>query len=133
MSGEKERSNKPRILDTLIIKSSIIELNINDLAQLDDLLSRHGFSETNRYKLGIQLGLSANTLDAIEANSKRDDTRCLMEFLKAWLKEADDVQSKGGATIVALIKALRKIGEKDTADKICNESKYKNQCDTLHY
>ena len=94
-----------------------------DLAYVDGLLTQNGFTTANGYKLGLQLGLSANTLDVIEKKSNGDATRCLMEYLKKWLQQTDDVRSKGEATIPALIRALRKIGEHATADGICNYCK----------
>ncbi|XP_019857773.1 PREDICTED: uncharacterized protein LOC109586046 [Amphimedon queenslandica] len=99
------------------------QLTIADLAYIDNLLhmTRHDFTTANVYKLGLQLGLSADTLDFIHRKWNKDATHCLRECLKEWLKQADDVRSKGGATIPALIKALRKIGETAIADGICNE------------
>ena len=98
-------------------------LTINDLAYVDELLTRYGFTATNRYRLGLQLGLSANTLDVIEKKWNGDASRCLLEYLKEWLRQVDDVLKKGGAKISVLIKALRKIGENVTADGICDKSK----------
>ena len=70
------------------------------------------------------MGLSPNTLDFIFKKCNGDTDHCLLGCLEEWLRQADDVKSKGGATIPALIRALRKIGENPTADGICNESKW---------
>ena len=69
------------------------------------------------------LGLSANTLNTIEANHRGDVTRCLIDTLGAWLKQADQVKERGGPTHHTLIKALKEIGEVATADRIDKEGK----------
>ena len=73
-------------------------------------------------ELGLKLGLKKNTLDAIEANYPRDVGRCLIECLSKWLKRADDVDSKGGATWDSLSDALRSMDEIAVADKLDQES-----------
>lgn len=95
------------------------DLDILHLAEVDELLTKHKFDEKKHEKLGLHLGLSPNTIDVITAN-KGDNTRYLMEGLKAWLKKYDNVKHP---TIPNLICALRKIGEDDTAEGICRESK----------
>lgn len=82
---------------------------------VDELLTKHGFSPVHYYKLGLRLGLSSSTLDTIEANHKGDVTRCLIECLKAWLRQADNVKE---STHHALIKALKEIEEVTIADGI---------------
>lgn len=86
---------------------------------MDGLLSKHKFCATNYYKLGLQLGLSASTLDVIGADHKGDSTRCLIECLRRWLKEAEN------PTLHALIDALKKIGDNAVAKGICNDGKPK--------
>ena len=48
--------------------------------------------------MGLSLGLHKNTLDAIEKNHPGDVSRCLTECLFKWLRRADNVDSRGGAT-----------------------------------
>ena len=91
---------------------------------MEELLSNHGFSAPHYYKLGLNLGLSANTLDIIEADYKGDSTRCLLECLKAWLRQTDQVKERGGPSHYALIKALRMSEEITVADGIDREGKY---------
>lgn len=70
------------------------------------------------YDLGKELGLSKNTLDVIENSFRYDASRCLTECLFKWLSRADDVDSKGGATIDSLINALVSMGEIAVADAL---------------
>uniref|UniRef100_A0A1X7UG56 Death domain-containing protein n=1 Tax=Amphimedon queenslandica TaxID=400682 RepID=A0A1X7UG56_AMPQE len=93
-------------------------LQINDLADLLELLCKHGYSGVTYYDLGLYLGLSPVTLDVIEKNNERDVQICLRECLKIWLQKADDVDKKGGPTIHSLISALKKVKEKAVADGI---------------
>ncbi|XP_019857549.1 PREDICTED: uncharacterized protein LOC109585848 [Amphimedon queenslandica] len=94
------------------------ELKINDLAEVLQLLRRHGYSGVKCFDLGLYLGLSPTTLDVIMLNHKGDIESCLRECLAKWLEKADDVQEKGGPTIYSLVSALRKIGKNGVADKI---------------
>ncbi|XP_019857393.1 PREDICTED: uncharacterized protein LOC109585709 [Amphimedon queenslandica] len=94
------------------------QLQITDLAEVLQLLKRHGFSATTYYDLGLYFGLSSATLTVIIVNSKGNVLACLCECLKAWLEKADDVQKKGGPTIYSLVSALRELGENGVADGI---------------
>ena len=98
-------------------------LDINDLAEILDLLRRHGYSGTSYYDLGLYLGLLSRTLDVIAKNNRGDVSSGLRECLKAWLQQADDVKSKGVPSYYSLIQALRKMGENAVADGIDRESK----------
>ena len=91
-----------------------------------ELLKKFGFSEKGWFKLGLALGLSKDTLDAIEANNSQDVGRCLIECLSKWLKRADAVDSKGGATWDSLSTGLRSINENAVADELDKKSE-------LHY
>ncbi|XP_019857760.1 PREDICTED: uncharacterized protein LOC109586035 isoform X1 [Amphimedon queenslandica] len=103
-------------------------LTVNDLPEVLQLLRRHrssnfssffGIGGVNCHDLGIHLGLSPTTLNAIILNNKGDTESCLHECLTKWLQNADDVQkTKGGPTISSLISALRKLGENEVADGI---------------
>ena len=99
-------------------------LIVDDLAEVLQLLSRHGYSGTSYYELGLYLGLSHTTLDVIACNTKGDVESCLRECLKAWLQKVDDVQKEDGPTIYSLISALRRIGENGVAGGIDMESKF---------
>ncbi|XP_019858066.1 PREDICTED: uncharacterized protein LOC109586328 [Amphimedon queenslandica] len=94
------------------------QLQITDLAEVLQLLRRHGYSGTSYYELGLFLGLSVNTIRVIEADQKGDTGRRLHECLTKWLKKADNVQKKGGPTIYSLVSALRELGENGVADGI---------------
>uniref|UniRef100_A0A1X7SRA9 Death domain-containing protein n=1 Tax=Amphimedon queenslandica TaxID=400682 RepID=A0A1X7SRA9_AMPQE len=97
-------------------------LSIDDLAEILDLLKRHGYSGINYYDLGLFLGLLSPTLEVIAKNHSGDVISGLRECLKAWLKEADDVKSVGGPSYYSLIQALRKLGENAVADGIDRQS-----------
>ncbi|XP_019861377.1 PREDICTED: myosin-14-like [Amphimedon queenslandica] len=93
------------------------QLQITDLVEVLKLLRRHGYSGTSYYDLGLYLGLSPTTLDAIRDNERNVDS-CLRECLKAWLQKADNVQKKGGPSIYSLVSVLRELGENGVADGI---------------
>ncbi|XP_019854612.1 PREDICTED: uncharacterized protein LOC109583629 [Amphimedon queenslandica] len=98
-------------------------LQINDLAELLKLLKRHGYSGVTYYDLGLFLGLSPGTLDAIE-NSREDVSARLRECLKAWLQKADDVVESGGPTIYSLVSALKEKNHNAVADGIDMEGEF---------
>ncbi|XP_019857556.1 PREDICTED: uncharacterized protein LOC109585852 [Amphimedon queenslandica] len=95
------------------------QLKIIDLAEVLQLLKRHGYSGDRFFDLGLYLGLSPATLNVITLNHKGDIETCLRECLTKWLKKADNVQkTKGGPTIYSLVSALRELGENRVADGI---------------
>ena len=98
---------------------------IIDLNEVLELLKECGFSETRWMELGQKLGLKKNTLDVIEDDYPRVHRR-LTECLSKWLKRADDVDSKGGATWVSLSTGLQSINENAVADELDKKSE-------LHY
>ena len=133
----------------------MLHLIVTDLPEILQLLSIHGYSgdsprrlfgsrlgsrfsyqggyqyqkrrgeERSYYDLGLYLGLSHATLDAITVNNKGDTEGCLRECLKAWLEKADDVQdTKGVPTVYSLVSALRELGENEVAEGIDMESKF---------
>ena len=59
----------------------------------------------------------------MEAVFPRDVPRCLTECLDKWLRRADNVDSKGGATFDSLSDALKSMNENAAADKLDQESK----------
>ena len=63
-----------------------------------------------------------DTLETIRANYPQDTHQCLIECLSKWLKRADNVDSKGGATWVSLSVALRSMDESAVAEKFEQES-----------
>ena len=62
------------------------------------------------------------TLDTIKANHPGDVSHCLTECLSKWLRRANNVDSKGGATWDSLSVALRSMNEVAVADKLDQES-----------
>ena len=66
----------------------------------------------------MRLGLLKDTLDDIEANYPKDVSRCLTECLDKWLRRADNVDSRGGATWNSLSDALKSINEVAVANKL---------------
>ena len=62
-----------------------MSLSIDDLKELQERL----FGVSNKwYDIGLQLLLSANDLDSIEANSNSTQ-HCLREMLKRWLRRVN--------------------------------------------
>ena len=95
------------------------------LEQLDDVikwLKKCGFPAIRWHDLGLKLGLHKNTLDAIDMTYRGDVYHCLNECLAQWLRRADNVDNKGGATYNSLSDALRLMDLIDVADKL-SESK----------
>ena len=101
---------------------------IQELNDVLELLKKYGFSETRWFELGLALGLSKTTLDTIKANHPQDTHQCLIECLSKWLKRADDVDSKGGATWESLSTGLRSMSEHAVADMLDKES----ECINVH-
>ena len=106
----------------LYLKCILILVN-DDLADLLQLLRRHGYSGLTYYGLGLFLGLYPATLDIIKENNKGDIESCLRECLAKWLRKADKVVKRGGPTVYSLVSALRELGENGVAHEIDMESK----------
>ena len=98
---------------------------IDQLVDVIDLLKRCGFPETKWDDLGLRLGLLKNTLEAIERMNRGDVSRCLTECLSWWLRRADNVDSRRGATWDSLSTALRSMNEVAVADEL---SEFINDC-----
>uniref|UniRef100_A0A1X7U0J3 Death domain-containing protein n=1 Tax=Amphimedon queenslandica TaxID=400682 RepID=A0A1X7U0J3_AMPQE len=102
-------------------------LTIEQLIDILHLLKRCGFPQRRWKELGLTIGLHKNTLDAIKMDKYTTDD-CLTECLSQWLSKADNVDSKGGATIDSLSDALKSMNENVAADKLDQESKLITDC-----
>ena len=102
----------------------IVIFIIGQLIDVIDLLKRCGFPETRWHELGLRLGLLKNTLDCIRKDSDTTSS-CLTECLSQWLRRADNVDSRGGATYNSLSTALRSMNEVAVADEL---SEFINDC-----
>ena len=87
---------------------------------IDDLKDvLHVTDSIVRWKdLGLQLGLSYSTLEAIEMERCKKVNDCRMDMFVAWLRMKDKVSTVGEPSWRLLKFALRKVGEDDVADKI---------------
>ena len=94
---------------------------IQQLSDVLELLKKYGFSEKGWFDLGLALGLSYSTLNTIKADHPQNTHQCLIECLSKWLKRADDVDSKGGATWDSLTNGLQSINEIAVADMLNQE------------
>ena len=103
----------------------IVIFIIDQLVDVIDLLKRFGFPEIKWDDLGLRLGLLQTTLEAIERNNHGDVSRCLTRCLTQWLRRADNVDSRGGATWDSLSTALRSMNEVAVADEL---SEFINNC-----
>ena len=105
-----------------IMASQSFSRSVLDSSMLNDLitaLEKCGLSKRSWSHLGIQLGLKKeSTLEEIEYKYPGDASKCLTECLSNWLKNKDDVDSRGGPTLNSLICALEQIGENAVADKM---------------
>ena len=95
----------------------------SDLADVLDFLKACDFPKKRWHELGLSLGLLMSTLGEIEANYPNNVSRCLSECLDKWLRRADNVDSRGGATWNSLSDALKSINEVAAAEKLSKESK----------
>ena len=101
---------------TFVVAGSSID--ISELDHVLRLLTDCGFSKTNWHELGLRLGLLKRTLDEIQMAYPNDVSRWLTECLDKWLRRADNVDSKGGATWNSLSDALKSINEVAVANKL---------------
>ena len=102
---------------------SSLHLDVERLVDIIDILEKCSFPESRWDELGLRLGLLKTTLDTIERNHPGDVSRCLNECLTRWLRRADNVDSRGGATYDSLSDAIRSMNENAVADKLDKESK----------
>uniref|UniRef100_A0A1X7SQ62 Death domain-containing protein n=1 Tax=Amphimedon queenslandica TaxID=400682 RepID=A0A1X7SQ62_AMPQE len=97
-------------------------LTIEQLIDVLNLLKRCGFPQSRWKELGLTLGLLMNSLDAIAENYSKVEG-CFIECIARWLRRADNVDSKGGATFDSLSDALKSMNENASGDKLDQESK----------
>ena len=86
------------------------------------MLKRCGFPQIKWQDLGLRLGLKKDTLEAIEVIYHGDVLHCLTKCLSQWLRRADNVDSRGGATWDSLSTALQSMNEVAVADNLDKES-----------
>ena len=103
----------------------IVIFIIGRLVDVINLLKRCGFPEIKWDDLGLNLGLLKNTLEVIEGMNRGNVSKFLKECLSQWLRRADNVDSRGGATWDSLSTALRSMNEVAVADEI---SEFINDC-----
>ena len=102
----------------------IVIFIIDRLVDVINSLKRCGFPENKWDDLGLNLGLLKNTLDCIKKDSDTTSSY-LTECLSKWLRRADNVDSRGGATWDSLSTALRSMNEVAVADEL---SEFINDC-----
>ena len=101
------------------VNNVIIIISLIDISDLDDVIDElQSMNYTEWKALGVHLGLSYNTLEAIRVDCTGSVKKCLMECMAAWLKAEDKVKEKGGPTWSSLATALKKIGANDIASNI---------------
>ena len=109
------------VLFSALYYNVIVIFIVDQLVNVIDLLKRFSFPETKWDDLGLRLGLLKNTLDCIRKDSDTTSS-CLTECLFQWLRRADNVDSRGGATYDSLSTALRSMNEVAVADELDKES-----------
>ena len=95
---------------------------LEQLIDVLDLLKRCGFPQRRWKELGLTLGLLMDSLDAIAENYSKVEDR-FIECIARWLRRADNVDSRGGATFDSLSDALKSMNENAAADKLDQERK----------
>jgi len=78
------------------------------------------------YRLGIQLGVTEDDLDAIEQNYSRDAKMCRSKMFAAWLK------SDTSANYANLIKALVVVEKTSLAEKLSRKYGMLIVCECLY-
>ena len=96
----------------------ILQLQVNHLLSLDDLAYVQETVWDGRakwYNIGLGLGLTAGTLDAINKTNHHDTDQCFRETLKKWLSRSELTPSWSG-----LAKALRAptVGYEELAEQL---------------
>ena len=64
------------------------------------------------FHLGVKLGIRQDALEVIERDRRCDTSGALMDMLRKWLQVCED------PTWVALVSAMREIGEGNCAKKL---------------
>ena len=77
---------------------------------LEELLDN--VKTTEWFHLGLKLGIKQEALAVIQSNKKLDASGALMKVLQKWLQVCE------GPTWVAMVAALREIGEGSLAKKL---------------
>ena len=72
------------------------ELTIDNLQEVFDKLYR---ARHKWYNIGIQLGMTADDLDAIKLENRDETDPCLMKMLKMWLRRGKATRQVLGATL----------------------------------
>ncbi|XP_019859741.1 PREDICTED: GRIP and coiled-coil domain-containing protein 2-like [Amphimedon queenslandica] len=96
-------------------------LTIEQLIDVLNLLKRCGFPQRRWKELGLTLGLLMDSLDAIAENYSKVEDR-FIECIARWLRRADNVDSKGGATFDSLSDALKSMNENAAAENLDQEN-----------
>ena len=65
------------------------------------------------YRLGLQLGVRADDLDAIECNYPRDANMCKIKMFAQWLRGDTNPSFEG------LVRAITSVGKRDLAESLC--------------
>ena len=95
-------------------------LILSSPAAIDDLRDvLHVTRSLKRWMdLGVELGLSYSTLEAIEVERSKRVNDCRRDMFVAWLRMRDKVSAVGEPSWSVLQAALRRMGEKGIADRI---------------
>ena len=66
------------------------------------------------YNIGLELGISSETLECIRANDRDDTEKCFVDMIKRWL-QSDEVENK---SFKALVRALKSpsVGREQVAE-----------------
>lgn len=73
----------------------------------------------NNWKdIGLELGISYDTIEAIEIHRRERVCDCKRDLLARWLKQEDSVLKEGGPSWEQLVQALRRIGEECVAKQV---------------
>ena len=102
----------PTRVHVLHLYAGLEILTISDLAKVQ---SKIWDARTKWYNLELQLGVSVNTLDAIDCNNPKSCDQCFTDMIKEWLRTSDLQR-----TWEALAKALEspQVGQSNLAKQI---------------
>ena len=96
-----------------------VSLFASGITDFDEILKQLELFPKNKWKeFGLEAGLYAPTLSAIEDTHKGDSEKCFKISFSLWLERADNVNGKGEPTWQRLADILEEMGNKIIADEI---------------
>ena len=117
LDRDKQFSDLPLISATQLLFAAyvILLLWLSGISDLSDVLEAVWEARSKWYNIGLKLGTSSGTLDAIKASAKENVDDCVTTMIKDWLNNG-----KPQPTWAAVAKALKSpmVGCKHLAEQL---------------